>query len=163
MRAVACQKRSLDVIDLPAPVPGVGHVVLDVVRCGICGSDLHARHHADELADVVAEVGYPDFMRAEHQVVMGHEFSGTVSSYGRRTRRRVDTGAPVVAMPLIRMNGQGHALGLAAAAPGASAEQGVAEESFMFPVADGFDPVRAALAEPMAIAWHAVRRGDVKK
>src|SRR3954470_7033575 len=163
MRAVVCQKGSLDVVDLPTPVPGEGHVLLDVVRCGICGSDLHARHHADELADVVAEVGYPDFMRAEHQVVMGHEFSGTVSSYGRRTRRRVDTGAPVVAMPLIRMNGQGHALGLAAAAPGAYAEQVVVEESLMFPVPEGFDPVMAALTEPMAIGWHAVRRGDVKK
>src|SRR3954469_25891871 len=83
MRAVVCQQGSLDVVDLPTLVPGEGHVVLDVLRCGICGSDLHARHHADELADVVAEVGYPDFMRSDHQVVMGHEFSGTVSSYGR--------------------------------------------------------------------------------
>src|SRR3954462_3847682 len=163
MRAVACQKRSLDVIDLPAPVPGVGHVVLDVVRCGICGSDLHARHHADELADVVAEIGYPDFMRAEHQVVMGHEFSGRVASYGPRPRRRIDEGAPVVALPLIRMNGRGHAIGLAAAAPGGYAEQVVVEESLMFPVPDGFDPAMAALTEPMAIGWHAVRRGEVKK
>src|SRR3954471_2271452 len=163
MRAVVCQKGSLDVVDLPTPVPGEGHVVLDVVRCGICGSDLHARHYADELADVVAEVGYPDFMRSDHQVVMGHEFSGTVSSYGPRTRRRVDAGAPVVAMPLIRMNGQGHAVGLAAAAPGAYAEQVVVEESLMFPVPEGCDPVMAALTEPMAIGWHAVRRGEVKK
>src|SRR3954452_14467511 len=163
MRAVVCQKGSLDVVDLPTPVPGEGHVVLDVVRCGICGSDLHARHHADELADVVAEVGYPDFMRSEHQVAMGHEFSGTVSSYGPRTRRRDDPGAPVVAMPLIRMNGQGHPTGLSAAAPGAYAEQVVVEESLMFSVPDGFDPAMAALTEPMAIGWHAVRRGDVKK
>src|SRR3954470_14711996 len=163
MRAVVCQKGSLEVADLPAPVPGEGHVVLDVVRCGICGSDLHARHHADDLADVVAELGYPDFMRAEHQVVMGHEFSGRVATYGPRTRRRVDEGAPVVAMPLTRINGQGHPTGLSAAAPGGYAEQVVVEESLMMAVPDGFDPAMAALTEPMAIGWHAVRRGEVKK
>jgi threonine dehydrogenase-like Zn-dependent dehydrogenase len=163
VRAVVCEKGSLDVVDLPAPVPGDGHVVLDVVRCGICGSDLHARHHADELADVVAEMGYPDLMRSEHQVVMGHEFSGRVATYGPRTRRRLDEGAPVVAMPLTRINGQGHPTGLSAAAPGAYAEQVVVEESLMFSVPDGFDPAMAALTEPMAIGWHAVRRGDVKK
>src|SRR3954449_3071877 len=163
MRAVVCQKSSLDVVDLPSPVAGEGHVVLDVVRCGICGSDLHARHHADDLAAVAAEIGYPDLMRSEDQVVMGHEFSGRVASYGRRTRGRIDIGAPVVALPLIRMNGRGHAIGLAAAAPGGYAEQVVVEESLMFPVPDGLDPVMAALTEPMAIGWHAVRRGDVKK
>src|SRR3954469_25131135 len=163
MRAVVCQQGSLDVVDLPTLVPGEGHVVLDVLRCGICGSDLHARHHADELADVVAEVGYPDFMRSDHQVVMGHEFSGYVVSYGSSCRKRVEQGAPVVAMPLIRHGGQGHLIGLSAAAPGAYAEQVVVEESLMLPVPDGFDPVMAALTEPMAIGWHAVRRGDVKK
>jgi len=163
MRAVACQKSSLDVVDLPSPVAGEGHVVLDVVRCGICGSDLHARHHADDLAAVAAEIGYPDLMRSEDQVVMGHEFSGRVASYGRRTRGRIDIGAPVVALPLIRMNGRGHAIGLAAAAPGGYAEQVVVEESLMFPMPDGLDPAMAALTEPMAIGWHAVRRGEGKK
>jgi hypothetical protein len=37
---------------------------LDVLRCGICGSDLHARNRCDEVADVMAETGYPDFMRS---------------------------------------------------------------------------------------------------
>src|SRR3954447_19748132 len=163
MRAVACQKGELDVVELPAPVPGRGQVLLDVVRCGICGSDLHARVLGDGLADVAAEVGYDDFMRSDEQVVMGHEFSGRGGASGPGTRRRVDQGAPVVALPLIRHGGRGHPIGLSAAAPGGYAEQVVVEESLMFPVPDGFDPVKAALTEPMAIGWHAVRRGDVKK
>src|SRR4029079_4703751 len=99
-------------------------------------------------------------MRAEHQVVMGHEFSGRVASYGPRTRRRVEQGAPVASAPLSRVKGQGPAMGRAAAAPGAYAEQVVVEESLMFPVPEGFDPAMAALTEPMAIGWHAVRTRD---
>ena len=163
MRAVACQKGELDVIELPPPKPARGHVVLDVIRCGICGSDLHARHHGDDLADVAAEIGYPDLMRSDQQVVMGHEFSGRVAAYGPGCRKRVDQGAPVVALPLIRHDGRGHPIGLTAAAPGAYAEQLLVEESMMLPVPDGLDPSLAALTEPMAIGWHAVNRGDVKK
>jgi threonine dehydrogenase-like Zn-dependent dehydrogenase len=163
MRAVAVQRGELEVVELPAPRPGPGQVLLDVVRCGICGSDLHARYHCDELADVAAEIGYDDMMRSDQQVVMGHEFSGRVASYGPDTRKRVDQGAPVVAVPLIRHDGRGHAIGLSASAPGAYAEQVVVEESMMMPVPDGFDPAMAALTEPLAVGWHAVRRGDVKK
>src|SRR4051794_6161723 len=163
MRAVACLKGELDVVDLPAPVPADGQVVLDVIRCGICGSDLHARLHCDGLADVAAETGYADFMRTDQQVVMGHEFSGRVAAYGPGTRRKVEQGAPVVALPLIRHGRRGHPIALSAEAPGAYAEQVLVDEALMLALPDGFDPVKAALTEPMAIAWHAVNRGDVKK
>src|SRR3954447_275687 len=163
MKAIACQKGVLDVVEMPAPTPGPGQVLLDVVRCGICGSDLHARLHGDELAKVAAEIGYPELMRSDQQVVMGHEFSGRVASYGAGTRKRIDQAAPVVAMPLIRHGGRGHPIGLSEAAPGAYAEQVLVEESLMHPVPDGFDPAMAALTEPMAIGLHAVRRGDVRK
>ena len=45
----------LELLDLPDPTPGEGDVVVRVGRCGICGSDLHARHHCDELAEVIDE------------------------------------------------------------------------------------------------------------
>jgi threonine dehydrogenase-like Zn-dependent dehydrogenase len=56
-----------------------------------------------------------------------------------------------------------HAIGLSAAAPGAYAEQLVVEESLMLAVPNGLSPDLAALTEPMAIAWHAVRRAEIKK
>ena len=163
MRAVSCLNGELKVVDLPAPTPGEGQVVLDVIRCGICGSDLHARYHCDDLADVAAEIGYDDFMRMSDEVVMGHEFSGRVAAYGPRTKKKIEPGAPVVAMPLIRMNGNGHAVGLSRSAPGAYAEQVLVDELLMMPVPDSLDPAMAALTEPMAIGLHAVRRGEVKK
>ncbi|MGH9060543.1 MAG: zinc-binding dehydrogenase, partial [Acidimicrobiales bacterium] len=58
MRAVACEAGQLEVVDLPDPRPAGGQVVLQVSRCGICGSDLHARRHCDELAEVMVESGY---------------------------------------------------------------------------------------------------------
>ncbi len=45
-------------------MPGEGQLLLEVRRCGICGSDLHSLAHADELADVLTEIGYDDYMRA---------------------------------------------------------------------------------------------------
>ena len=57
MRAVACKQAELSVVDRDPPTPGKGQLLINVTRCGICGSDLHARRHADELADVAAEIG----------------------------------------------------------------------------------------------------------
>ena len=56
MRAVACADRTLSVVDLPDPSAAKGQLVLGVLRCGICGSDLHARQHCDDLAEVMEEL-----------------------------------------------------------------------------------------------------------
>ena len=129
MKAVACQKAQLEVVELPDPRPAKGQVVLEVVRCGICGSDLHARHHADVAADVLAEAGYDGFMRSDQRVVLGHEFSGRIAEHGPGCRKRLATGTPVVAVPLRRRGDELHPVGLSAATPGAYAEQVLAEES----------------------------------
>ena len=163
MRAVVCHNGTLDVVDWPAPQPGEGQVLLDVTACGICGSDLHARHHADAQADVLAEAGYDGFMRADQEVVLGHEFVGTITDYGPRSAGKLAAGTPVVALPLIRHGKDMHPIGLSASAPGAYAEQVLIEEAFMLPVPNGLSPELAALTEPMAIGRHAVRRAEIRK
>jgi threonine dehydrogenase-like Zn-dependent dehydrogenase len=163
MRAVACESAELSVVDLPDPEPGKGQVVLEVVRCGICGSDLHARHHADAQAEVLEEAGYDGFMRSHQKVVFGHEFSGRVAEYGPRCRSKLPADTPVVALPLRRSGGELHAVGLSAATPGAYAERVVVEESMMLAVPNGLSPELAALTEPMAIGYHAVRRSEIGK
>ncbi|HEX8103499.1 MAG TPA: zinc-binding dehydrogenase, partial [Solirubrobacteraceae bacterium] len=70
-------------------------------------------------------------------------------------------GAPVVALPLIRGPRGVDTVGYSVHAPGAYAEQIVVQESLMLPVPNGLAPDVAALTEPMAVAWHAVRRGEV--
>lgn len=161
MKAVSCVNSSLEVVDLPSPRPDDGQLVLDVLRCGICGSDLHAKDHADELTDVFAEGGYHDFMRSDTPVVMGHEFCGVVAERGRKVGKEFTPGTTVVSFPLVRAAGGVHLTGLSPVAPGGYAEQVVAEAALTFAVPNGLDPAIAALTEPMAVAFHAVRRSDI--
>jgi len=163
MRAVGCKDAKLELIEHPDPTPAKGQLLIEVQRCGICGSDLHARHHCDELADLMSESGYDQFMRSNQQVVFGHEFCGEVIAHGPGGRRAIPEGTPVVALPILRGGGQVHGIGLSAAAPGAYAEQVIVEESLAFPVPNGLEPGISALTEPIAVGLHAVRRGEVKK
>jgi threonine dehydrogenase-like Zn-dependent dehydrogenase len=163
MRAVTVQNSKLELVELADPQPAAGQVVLDVLGCGICGSDLHARLHADAEADALTAVGYDGFMRSGQQVVLGHEFVGRVAGYGPGTRKKIAAGTPVVAVPLTRRGDEVHAIGLSAAAPGGYAERVVVEESLMFALPNGLSPKLAVLTEPLAVGWHAVRRAEVKK
>src|SRR3954468_13381963 len=128
MRAVTCTNAERDVVDRPEPDPGRGQVRLTVERCGICGSDLHARHGLDEWADMTAKAGYHRFGRSTESVVFGHEFCGRVAEYGPKARKSVPEAAPVVALPLIRSDAGVDAVGLSVHAPGAYAEQVLVEE-----------------------------------
>jgi threonine dehydrogenase-like Zn-dependent dehydrogenase len=163
MRAVVCNKAELVVAERPEPVPGRGQIRVEVLRCGICGSDLHARHGFDVWADLAVRAGYERFGRSDQEIVLGHEFCGEVAEHGTRSRRSLPTGTRVVALPLLRGRGGIDLVGLSASAPGAYAEQVLVEESLMLAVPNGLDPEIAALTEPMAVAWHAVRRGEVAK
>lgn len=163
MKAVICQNAELRVEDIPEPVPGKGQVLLEVLRCGICGSDLHARHHCDHWADVMAASGYKRFMRSNQKVVFGHEFCGEVLDHGPDCKRSYKRGTRVCALPLRRTRDGIDSIGLSEATPGAYAERVVVEESMMVAVPNGLSADHAALTEPMAVAWHAVARGEVKK
>jgi 2-desacetyl-2-hydroxyethyl bacteriochlorophyllide A dehydrogenase len=75
---------------LPDPTPAAGEIVLEVARCGICGTDLH-------MTDGHAQT-YPE------NVVIGHEFAGEVVAVGQGVTN-FKTGDRVAAMPVV---GCGH-------------------------------------------------------
>jgi len=164
VRAVVVRDGGLAVEEVADPVPARGQLLLDVLACGICGSDLHARHHADAAADDAALAGYDTFMRSDQAVVMGHEYAGRVADRGPRTSGP-KPGTVVVAMPMLRAGAAGDRsvdlVGLSARAPGGYAEQVRTQASLTFAVPNGLAPATAALTEPMAVALHAVRRGEV--
>ena len=82
MKAVTCTNAKLEVVDQPTPTPAKGQLLIDVLRCGICGSDLHARHHCDELADVMVEIR----LRRLHAVESVGGVRSRVLRRGRRLR-----------------------------------------------------------------------------
>lgn len=163
MKAVSCEQGTLSVVDLPTPEPARGQLLLEVRRCGICGSDLHAKDHADELTGVMDEMGYRDFMRRDTPVVLGHEFCGEVVERGRGAAKEYKVGTPVVSFPLLRASGGVHLTGLSPLAPGGYAEHVLAEAALSFVIPNGLDLDTAALTEPMAVALHAVRHSEIRK
>ena len=163
MRAVSCLHGEFSVVDLPSPRPAAGQLVLDVLRCGICGSDLHAKDHADELADAMNAVGYEHSVASDTPVVFGHEFCGQVVERGRGAAKQFKVGASVVSFPLLRAHQGVHLTGLSPLAPGAYAEQVLAEAAMSFVVPNGLEFSIAALTEPMAVGLHAVQRSDITK
>lgn len=60
-----------EIVDMPIPTPGPGHVVVRVAAAGICGTDLHI-YKWDPWAQ----------SRIRPPRVMGHEFCGTVVATG---------------------------------------------------------------------------------
>ena len=82
-------------------------------------------------------------------------------STGQRAAAATPAGTNVVALPLLRGPQGIDPVGLSPHAPGGYAEQMVVEESMMMPVPNGLGVDLAALTEPLAVAWHAVRRSEI--
>lgn len=162
MKAVVCQNAALRVTELPDPKPARGQLLLRVLRCGICGSDLHLRHHCEHMGALARRTGFPNFPRGDDAVVFGHEFCGEVLDHGPGTRRTLRTGSTVCAVPLLRAGSEIDLLGISARSTGAYAEHIVVDEALTMPVPNGLPADQAALTEPMAVALHAVRRSEIK-
>ena len=162
MKSVVCQNTELRVVDREPLKPGKGQVLLEVLRCGICGSDLHLRQHCDHMQQAIRGQGYEHFPAASDEIVFGHEFCGEVLDYGPKTRRKLKTGTQVCAVPLLRNGDVIDLIGLSARCDGAYAEQIIVQEDLMMPVPNGLDSDHAALTEPMAVGLHAVNRSEIK-
>ncbi|MFJ3619269.1 L-idonate 5-dehydrogenase [Streptomyces iakyrus] len=156
----------LRVAELPVPRPGPGQALVAVRYGGVCGSDLHYWRHG----------GVGDF-RLREPMVLGHEVVGTVVEYGPGaagpapgTAVAVHPATPCGVCPEC-MSGRRNVcrdtryLGSAARFPhvqGGFADQVVVPSGQVRALPDGLEMRRAALAEPLAVALHAVRRaGEV--
>jgi L-iditol 2-dehydrogenase len=136
--------------DLPTPQAREGEVVIDVQAVGICGSDMHAYLGHDE--------------RRPAPLVLGHEAAGKVMTGGRAGRHV--TVNPLVTCMQCEACRSGRTNLCASRQiismpprPGAFAEQVAIPERNLIDVPDGFPIEKAALCEPLACAWHAVRLG----
>ncbi|MFE6620942.1 L-idonate 5-dehydrogenase [Streptomyces sp. NPDC057740] len=156
----------LRVEELPVPVPGPGQALVAVRYGGVCGSDLHYWRHG----------GVGDF-RLREPMLLGHEVVGTVVAYGDGASGPV-AGTPVAVHPATPCgvcpecaDGRRNVcrdtryLGSAARFPhvqGGFAAQVIVPADQLRPLPTGLGLRRAALAEPLSVALHAVRRaGEV--
>src|SRR5512141_783962 len=88
--------RDLRIEDVPAPsTPGEGEVLVRVVTCGICGTDLHEY----VAGPIVTSVEPHPLTGAQNPQILGHEFAGDVIATGRDVTR-VAEGDRVAIMPL---------------------------------------------------------------
>jgi len=152
--AVAHDRSALRVEERPLPEPGPGQVRIRVEACGICGTDLHLR-----------QVGYAPGHTP------GHEIAGRVDARGDGVASP-GIGRRVAVGPL---RSCGHCASCRAGRdsvcpslqvhgvhiPGGFAEHVVVDAHRAFPVPEDVPPALAALAEPVAVAVHGIRRGGV--
>jgi (R,R)-butanediol dehydrogenase/meso-butanediol dehydrogenase/diacetyl reductase len=143
--------------EVPVPEPGAGQVLVEVAACGICGSDLHL------VLEKYAKAGS----------ILGHEWSGTVvADDGGRTGRAVGDRvvfAPTPGCGVCRPCRRGRpSVCLRRPASdmldtrGAYARYTAVSAANTALVPDSLSLRAAALAEPTAIALHAVQLADVR-
>ncbi|GJN98358.1 alcohol dehydrogenase [Mycobacterium marinum] len=160
MRAVLMQDSKLQVAEVPEPVPGPGEVLVDVLACGICGSDLHCAAHGPEFNAATQAAGGFDMMDLSRPVVFGHEFVGRIAAYGPDTDQRIPVGRRVVSAPFL-LREQKVTLGFAGPeAPGGYSERMLLSEPLLIEVPDHVPTEVAALTEPLAVAYRTVARVD---
>lgn len=136
--------------EMPDPIPQRGEAMVRIAAAGICGSDMHAYLGHDE--------------RRPAPLILGHEAAGLVETGPRKGER-------VTINPLVTCGTCAACLAgrdnlcperqIISMPPreGAFAERVAIPERNLVPVPDDVPLTKAALAEPLAVSWHAVRLG----
>lgn len=139
----------LEVETVPDPSPSANEVVVEVCRCGICGSDLHLTE--DPI------FGVPP------GIVLGHEYSGTIAAVGSGVDR-VRLGDRVAVFPV---HGCGKCATCLSGTPtwctqmrfdgGGYGQYSLAEPHQLVPLPRTLSLADGALVEPLAVSLHGVR------
>ncbi|EOH6072891.1 L-idonate 5-dehydrogenase [Burkholderia cenocepacia] len=152
----------LRIEDVPTPEAGPDQMLIRVRAGGICGSDLHYYHH-----------GGFGTVRIKEPMVLGHEVSGVVSRVGANVRGfapgqriAISPSRPCGSCEYCQQGLQNHCIdmryyGSAMRTPhvqGAFRQEVVIDSTQAHCVADTVSDAEAAMAEPLSVALHAVRR-----
>lgn len=153
-----------EVVDIPKPEPRKGEVRIRTAWAGICGSDLHA-YHGHHVRRVLP-------------LVPGHEISGWIDAMGPDAGDLAPDlvhGTPVVIYPeqgcgACDVCARGWTNLCASKSllgtekwPGGFAQYICAPAGNVVALPDGIDMRLGALAEPVAVAIHAMNRATLKK
>lgn len=159
MRAAAyIGERTVEVTESVPTPPGAGEVQIDVAFTGLCGTDLHIIHGAMDA-------------RVTRPLTFGHEMSGTIAALGSGVEGWA-VGDAVTVMPLIWdgtcpacLAGHSHIcqnlVFVGIDSPGSLQQQWTVPASLLVPLPSSLSLRDAALAEPVAVAVHDVRRSEL--
>lgn len=158
--------RDLRIVDLPSDPLGPKQLRVGLKAGGICGSDLHYFQH-----------GGFGTVRVKQPMVLGHEVSGVVIEAGSEasgikpgTRVAISPSRPCGECAYCQKGQHNHCVNMrfyGSAMPwphiqGAFRQEMVIEAWQAHPVADSVSDAEAAMAEPLSVALHAVKRaGDL--
>ncbi|NTX27862.1 L-idonate 5-dehydrogenase [Burkholderia pyrrocinia] len=152
----------LRIEDVPTPEAGPDQMLIRVRAGGICGSDLHYYNH-----------GGFGTVRIKEPMVLGHEVSGVISRVGANVRGfspgqriAISPSRPCGSCEYCQQGLQNHCMdmryyGSAMRTPhvqGAFRQEVVIDSTQAHCVADSVSDAEAAMAEPLSVALHAVRR-----
>lgn len=139
----------LVVEDIPDPTPGANEVVVEVCRCGICGSDLH--------------ITEDPIFGAPAGMVLGHEYAGRVAALGKGVDT-VKVGDHVAVFPV---HGCGKCVHCLSGVPawcstmrvdgGGYGQYSLAEQHQLVKLPKTLSLADGALVEPMAVSLHGVQ------
>ena len=144
--------------EIEEPKPDNNKVIIDIIKTGICGSDLHNWN-----------AGNPKGL------VMGHEFTGKVVNPGSRQDLKI--GDRVTALPISPCghceacetgNPQycketwTHAIGLSLDNPGGLTRQIAVRPDMVIKLPDNVSDEEGAMVEPTAVGLHAIHLADIK-
>lgn len=158
--AVFYGKGDLRVEEIKKPKAGVGEVVVKVMACGICGTDIHI-YEGDEGAAATPP-----------GTVLGHEFAGVVTEIGENVRN-IKIGDRVCVDPN-KLCGEcyycksavGHfcenMIGIGTTINGGFEEYCAVPQSQVYKIADTTTFEEAAMTEPVACCMHGIDLCDIK-
>lgn len=161
MRAAVCRHGKIVTDIVPDPEPKEGEALVNSLMCGICGTDLHAFKHSDQLMDAAKRQGTSPMFDPAQDLVFGHEYVAEIIDYGPNTQGRFKAGTRVVSMPFVFTATGASAVGLSNAYPGGYGEKMALTEALLMEVPNGLSTERAALTEPMAVGMHAVVKSRI--
>lgn len=160
--AVLHGPKDVRIEDRPVPEPAAGEVLVAVQAVGLCGSDLHYYAHGENG---------PNVLRTP--TVLGHEPAGRVVGHGAGAED-LPYGTPVAVEPAhpcrrcrLCLAGRYNLCprGTCFGSPptnGALTEYVSVPRDFVHPLPENLDVTHGALAEPLAVAVHAVRRAGLE-
>ena len=150
--------KKFKIADVDAPKPDNNKVIIDIIKTGICGSDIHNW-----------DAGEPKGL------IMGHEFTGKVVNPGSRTDLKI--GDRVTALPISPCGNceacetghpqycsetWTHAIGLSLDNPGGLTSTIAIRPDMVLKLPDNVTDEEGAMVEPTAVGLHAVHLADIR-